>query len=67
MLLDPDQGSMSTWKGEELMGVVVTEGLTGPLCWAGELSPAILHSCIAIFGASICMFKHTVANIRCDA
>ena len=34
MLLDLDQGSMSIWKNGERLGVMVAEGLTGPLCWA---------------------------------
>jgi hypothetical protein len=34
MLLDLDQGSMTTWKNDELLGVMVAEGLSGPLCWA---------------------------------
>ena len=34
MLLDLDQGSMTVWKNDEKLGVMQTEGLTGPLCWA---------------------------------
>jgi hypothetical protein len=34
MLLDLDQGSMTVWKNGEQLGVMVVEGLTGPLCWA---------------------------------
>ena len=34
MLLDLDQGSMTVWKNEVLMGVMVAEGLSGPFCWA---------------------------------
>ena len=34
MLLDLDQGSMRIWKNDEKMGVMVAEGLSGPLCWA---------------------------------
>jgi hypothetical protein len=37
MLLDLDQGSMTLWKGGEKMGVMVAEGLSGPLCWASEM------------------------------
>jgi hypothetical protein len=33
MLLDLDQGSMSVWKNDEKMGVMVAEGLSGPLSW----------------------------------
>ena len=38
MLLDHSQGSMSVWKmnGEQL-GVMLAEGLSGPLCWAVSL------------------------------
>ena len=34
MLLDLDQGSMAVWKNGERLGVMQSEGLTGPLCWA---------------------------------
>ena len=34
MLLDLDQGSMTVWKDDQLMGVMQEEGLSGPLCWA---------------------------------
>ena len=34
MLLDLDQGSMTVWKNGEQLGVMVAEGLCGPLCWA---------------------------------
>jgi hypothetical protein len=34
MLLDIDQCSMTIWKGDEKLGVMVAEGLTSPLCWA---------------------------------
>ena len=34
MLLDIDQGSMTVWKNGEKLGVMVAEGLSGPLCWA---------------------------------
>ena len=34
MLLDLDQGSMTVWKNGEKLGVMVAEGLSGPLCWA---------------------------------
>ena len=34
MLLDLDQGSMTVWKNDERLGVMVPDGLTGPLCWA---------------------------------
>ena len=37
MLLDLDQGSMTVWKNGALMGVMVAEGLSGPLCWAASL------------------------------
>ena len=37
MLLDLDQGSMTVWKNDEKLGVMVAEGLSGPLCWAVEL------------------------------
>ena len=38
MLLDLDQGSMAVWRDEELLGVMVSEGLSGPLCWAVSIS-----------------------------
>ena len=35
MLLDLDQGSsMTVWKNDVKLGVMVAEGLRGPLCWA---------------------------------
>ena len=34
MLVDPDQGSMTVWKNDVKLGVMVAEGLRGPLCWA---------------------------------
>jgi hypothetical protein len=37
MLLDLDQGSMTVWKGGEKLGVMVAEGLSGPLSWAVSL------------------------------
>ena len=37
MLLDLDQGSMTVWKNDVLLGVMVAEGLSGPLCWAVSL------------------------------
>ena len=37
MLLDLDQGSMTVWKNDEKLGVMVAEGLSGPLCWAVEM------------------------------
>ena len=39
MLLDLDQGSMSVWKGDEKLGVMQAEGLSGPLCWAVSMPP----------------------------
>ena len=37
LLLDLDQGSMTVWKDEEKLGVMVAEGLSGPYCWAVEM------------------------------
>ena len=37
MLLDLDQGSMTVWKDDVRLGVMVAEGLRGPLCWAVSL------------------------------
>ena len=34
MLLDLDQGSMAVWKNDVKLGVMQTEGLSGPFCWA---------------------------------
>ena len=34
MLLDLDEGSMTVWKNDEQLGVLQSEGLAGPLCWA---------------------------------
>jgi hypothetical protein len=34
MLLDFDQGSMIVCKDDGKLGVMVAEGLSGPLCWA---------------------------------
>ena len=34
MLLDLDQGSITVWTNDEKLGVMVAEGLRGPLCWA---------------------------------
>ena len=38
MLLDLDQGSMTVWKDDEKLGVMMAEGRSGPLCWAVELA-----------------------------
>ena len=38
MLLDLDEGSMTIWKNDVKLGVMVTEGLSGPFCWAAMLS-----------------------------
>ena len=38
MLLDLDQGSMTVFKDGVQLGVMVAEGLSGPLCWAVSLS-----------------------------
>ena len=43
MLLDLDQGSMTVWKNDEKLGVMVAEGLSGPVCWATSL----FHGCRA--------------------
>ena len=38
MLLDLDQGSsMTVWKNDVKLGVMVVEGLRGPLCWAADM------------------------------
>ena len=37
MLLDLDQGSMTVWKNDVKLGVMVAKGLSGPLCWAVSL------------------------------
>ena len=37
MLLDLDQCSMTVWKNDEKLGVMVAEGLSGPFCWAVSL------------------------------
>ena len=37
MQLDLDQGSVTVWKNGEKLGVMVSEGLSGPLSWAAEL------------------------------
>ena len=37
MLLDLDQGSMTVWKNDVKLGVMVAEGLSGPFCWAVDL------------------------------
>jgi len=37
MLLDLDQGSVTVYKNDDRMGVMVAEGLSGPLCWAVSL------------------------------
>ena len=34
MLLDLDQGSTTVWKNDVKLGVMQSEGLRGPLCWA---------------------------------
>ena len=43
MLLDLDQGSMTVWKNDVKVGVMVAEGLSGPLCWAVSKRRAIAH------------------------
>ena len=40
MLLDLDQGSMTVYKNGLKLGVMVAEGLSGPLCWAASLYDA---------------------------
>ena len=47
MLLDLDLGSMTVWKNGERLGVMVSEGLTGPLCWAASLG----------HGAEVCALR----------
>ena len=37
-LLDLDHGSMTVWKNNEWLGVMVPEGLSGPLCWAASMA-----------------------------
>jgi hypothetical protein len=37
LLLDLDQGSMTVYKNDERLGVMVASGLIGPYCWAAEL------------------------------
>ena len=37
MLLDLDQGSMTVWKNDVKLGVMVAEGLSGSFCWAASL------------------------------
>ena len=34
LLLDLNQGSMTVWKNDVKLGVIVVEGLCRPLCWA---------------------------------
>ena len=41
LLLDLDQGSMTVWKSDVKLGVMVAEGLSGPLCWAVSLARII--------------------------
>ena len=38
MLLDLDQGSMTVWKNDVKLGVMVAEGLSGSFCWAVEMA-----------------------------
>ena len=40
MLLDLDQGSMTVWKNDVKLGVMVAKGLRGNLCWAVTLGMA---------------------------
>ena len=37
LLLDLDQGSITVYKDDVKMGVLVAAGVTGPLCWASIL------------------------------
>ena len=37
LLLDFDQGSMTVWRDDELLGVMVSEGLSGEFSWAMTL------------------------------
>ena len=41
MLLDLDQGSMTVWKNDIKLGVMVAEGLSGPLCWAISMADPV--------------------------
>ena len=45
MLLDLDQGSMTIWKNDVRLGVMVAEGLSGSLCWAVSLGMGGCHQC----------------------
>ena len=38
MLLDLEQGSMTVWKNDENLGMMVAEGLRCPLCWAVSIA-----------------------------
>ena len=40
MLLDLEQGSMTVWKNDVLLGVMQAEGLSGPFCWAVSMHEA---------------------------
>jgi hypothetical protein len=37
LLLDLDQGSLTVYKNDERLGVMVVSGLRGEYCWAAEL------------------------------
>ena len=45
LLLDLDAGSLTVFKNRSrLLGVMVAEGLSGPLCWAALLPPPVYRA-----------------------
>jgi len=44
LLLDLDAGSLSVFKNRSRLGVMVAEGLSGPLCWAALLPPPVYRA-----------------------
>ena len=45
LLLDLDQGSMTAWKNRVKLGVMIEEGLSGPLCWVVVAYTPMYHDC----------------------
>jgi hypothetical protein len=51
LLLDLDQGSMTVYKNDERLGVMVSSGLSGEYCWGVELYNPGDSACIAAAAA----------------
>ena len=58
MLLDLDQGCMTVWKNDVIkLGVLQSDGLRGPLCWAVEMREEGIQQRAHRVGADPCMLS----------